>query len=144
MKACKFCNELKEWQAMHEQDQYKVDGIQTYYKVALVIDSFKDKMHKGRITCRPHKFKYCPECGRKLCKFDMRLLKLNELNNFNGIPLWLQSTEEWLKVHEDCNKVARWFIPKMYNNHCLNNEELPQLWTEDTYGKYWNCYEKIL
>ncbi len=63
---CKFCDELKEWKSMHEKEQQKVDGVRTYYKVALVIDSFKNKMHKGRITCRPRKFKYCPECGNKL------------------------------------------------------------------------------
>lgn len=74
---------------------------------------------------------------------NMRLLTLEELKSLNGIPVWLQSTDEWLRLHEECDKVERWFIPNIYNNH-FYKDEFPWLWTENTYGKYWNCYERIL
>lgn len=74
---------------------------------------------------------------------NMNALSWNELNYLDGIPVWIQSTDEWLNVYEDCDKVGRWFIPKIHHG-MLANTDIPWLWTKDTYGKYWNCYEKTL
>ena len=61
---CKFCDELKEFKAM--RNGHRVDGVKTYYKVALVVEDFRNRNLCGKLTFRPHKFKYCPECGKEI------------------------------------------------------------------------------
>jgi hypothetical protein len=76
---------------------------------------------------------------------NMRLLTYEEISKFDNIPIWIESTDKWLKVDKECEKIGKWFVPSVYNHRITNlQESLPWLWDKKTYGKYWNCYERIL
>lgn len=63
--ACKFCEDYK-WHKDYDKKHPIEDGMNTIYKVRLVQEHYKDRQHRGTLTGKPHKLKYCPVCGKKL------------------------------------------------------------------------------
>ena len=62
---CEFCETYKFLKEQVKQIK-KEHGINTYFKVRLCREKYKDRIHKGTYTDKPMKIVYCPTCGRKL------------------------------------------------------------------------------
>ena len=74
MEECLICERIK--------DMKKIDrnGISTTFRVALIEDSNRDGIFRGRLTHRAVSFNFCPICGKKYSKSSLyiRADKLEE------------------------------------------------------------------
>lgn len=72
-------------------------------------------------------------------------LTYEELLKCNGKPVWFESTNKWLSVHEECEEIKQWIIPSVING-VLIDSFLPwgMVGNHNLYGKYWLCYERML
>lgn len=62
---CEFCEQYKF--AKEEAKEFKKEfGVNTYFKVMLFEYRMKNRKHRGSMTYRGVKLKYCPSCGKKL------------------------------------------------------------------------------
>lgn len=76
---------------------------------------------------------------------NMKKLTFEELLKRDGIPVWVESTDEWLKVNEECRQINEWIILNVYDGRFHNiYNYLPWKMDKGNYEKYWICYERIL
>ena len=75
---------------------------------------------------------------------NMRELKYEELLNYHGIPVWLETAPQWLEIDADFNEIKKWIIPQVFNGILAKNREVPLYFQKSNYGEYWKCYERTL
>ena len=67
MAQCKFCKRL-EWEKDHAQRLRQKAGINSYYRVGLIVKHTANGEVLETIHAKDFTMNFCPVCGRKLVK----------------------------------------------------------------------------
>lgn len=69
---CKFCEDY-EFQKKDSRRFKNLYGINTYLKVCLVAERFKNRIRRSRSTGLRCELNFCPTCGKRLRKEKKKL-----------------------------------------------------------------------
>lgn len=64
---CKFCEDY-EWHKKEVKMFKSSAKVNTYIKVKMVVERFRNRIRISQSICRSHKLNYCPTCGKHLRK----------------------------------------------------------------------------
>jgi len=67
-------------------------------------------------------------------------LSLSELKNLKGVSVLIKSLPEWLNVNKQCKYIEEYRVINSGNKISPKKLDLPWMWNENNYGKYWIAY----
>ena len=65
MSDCPICEQI------NDSKNFKGRRSNISFKVALIEESYRNGVYRGKLTWKPYKFRFCPICGKKYSKSSL-------------------------------------------------------------------------